>query len=252
MGRPRKQPATKIEPGLIPIVSTNPEQLTNTALKLAAVGSTILIVKTMLDAVPFEGINDWLKAHPNYASNFITQGWFLAGPVGFGLEALATMIPDPIKVGHDMGEHLRKGDFVGGFKAVLEDLGFQAQRAQTALEQAQRAVDDMNANVVTRQNALQRAQEALMAHNTPTNTEARNLASMALDAAIGDAAQAVKNRDALVVQADLPKALAERGRWLVAIVVGTFLATTMIFAGDSVLDLAGGALGGLGLIPKVV
>ena len=298
----RKQQPIKIDPGVVPIVTANPNTTADAALKLASVGATIMASKMMLDAFADDEMVTWLSGQDKTLGNHYWMGFLYYGPVGdvlktigggttlqgninnvFGsFEDFAHMIPNldnqiatarthyeslvdeiarfteavatdrvyavkfqtdynaylPLDPGpflepepKDLSQYLNGEDRKMERSAYLAD--YDAWSARKSVWEAQRR---------TYLNELERLRSLIFDPETSYN--ARHLAEITAGQAAAKAA------------VDLSRLMAERTRWVLAIVAGILISTTMIFAGDSVIDILSQGMSGIfntvfGLITKV-
>jgi hypothetical protein len=251
MARRKAQPPIRVNPGVVPVITANPETVADGVLKLAAVGSTIIATKFVLDTFATDRLIAWLKDHSNDVVGGVVDVWF---------KSMTKLFIDPVMVipnqvkqwGMDIGHDLH---------GLLEQLGINIQSAhqQVLTLEEQIAADEAKIPILQYQMRVIQSQiDALITNKgftDPADWDAKKAAlqtdywnlSHEIDRLTAEIADGTKQKQLEAAKAVFDTLAAERARWLIAVVVGVLISTTMIYAGDSIIDVIDTMLSKIGL-----
>lgn len=276
----RKSPPIKIDPGVVPVITANPNTISDGVLKLASVGATIFAAKIFLDAFADDDMITWLSGKDTTLNGHYWMGAIYYGPIGDLLRTISMGQSVPGLVGAAISSQASLAQMIDGlnqrvatakitYESLKEEIvrftatvavdRINAQTYVASLAEARSALDNyVNSNIYRAELAEQAATGVTI--NDPTLRQFQDNVAIAearlFDPETSYNAVHLKEITAQEAQANAEqqykKLLSEQTRWILAVVGGIIIATTMIYAGDSIIDLMSGTFGSIFNLIKVV
>lgn len=257
----------------------SPNDTIDAGLKLASTAATIIAGKFILDQILTEDMMKWAQKYGQAMSSMLEKMgpmFYLTGNLGPIAAVVKTVADDP-QVKADLEDSLLS--YVSGFTAGLGQMGIQAlgkmagiilihdADIQKAVVQAVQSGSDaenrlaaLNSNIGQIDLQIARIQTDIIRGGDENRIEEtkmleKRLGELRIERARLDGLR--KEQIDIINRTADAELKAEKGRaralevlkWSMAIIAGLIVSATMIYAGDSVYDLIGGALKSLFVLP---
>lgn len=230
----KPRPSAQSIDGTIKVVDAKleAESVVDGALKLSTVAASIYLTKMILDKVPLLKFVEWVREHKSTLELGIAG---LAPGIAIPLELVTGLTPNPSDIFKEVQEEAK--NIVSFFLRVPSDIVRKITGDnQATIEQLKAKINSLNLQIWARQNQMD--QDA--AFQSQTASLLVEVAALKIQvAALEDA----NDTDKIAAEVDAKMLEAEqRLKWKTAIIIGTLTAATMIYAGDSLIDMVTGLL----------